>query len=69
MHVNNTLQELSSRLNKVQATERVYSVSCSLKHIAIGVGDLGFDSRASQLRRSVTDGSPPLRRSFGAVIS
>ena len=36
--------------------------------IAIGVGGLGFDYRAGQIRHSVANGSLPLRSFFEAVI-
>ena len=39
-----------------------------VKHIAIGAEDLGFDSRDVQVGRTVTNGSPPLRCFFGAVL-
>ena len=35
---------------------------------AICAGGLGFDSRAGQIGHSVANGSPPLRRFFGAVL-
>ena len=42
---------------------------CSVyKHIAIDVGGLGFDYRVGQIGHSVANGSPPLRRFFGAVL-
>ena len=37
-------------------------------NLAIGLGDLGFDSRAGQIGRSVASGSPLLRRFFGAML-
>ena len=41
-------------------------LSAVVKHlaIAIGAGDLGFDSRAAQVELSVANGSPPLPRLF-----
>ena len=41
-------------------------VSSLVKHI--GVGGLGFDSQPRQIEHSVANGSPPLRRSCGAVL-
>ena len=40
----------------------------SLKVIAIGAVGLEFNSRAGQIRHSIDNGSPPLRRFFGAVL-
>ena len=37
------------------------------KDIAIVAGGLGFDYGASQIGHTVANGSPPLRRFFGAV--
>ena len=45
------------------------SVSKVAKYIAIGAGGLGFGSHVDQVRRSVANGSPPLRRFFGVVLS
>ena len=42
-------------------------ISLNVKHIAIGAGGLGFDSRAGQTGHSV--GSLSLGRFFGAVFS
>ena len=39
-----------------------------IKDIGIGAVDLGFDYRAGQIGYSVANGSPPLRRFFGAVL-
>ena len=36
--------------------------------IAIGAGGLGFENRAGLIKHSVANGSPPLRRFFGAVL-
>ena len=36
--------------------------------IVIGAGGLGLNSLASQIGRIVSDGSPPLRRFFRAVL-
>ena len=42
---------------------------CSIvKNIDIRAGGLGFDSRAGQIKHSVTNGMPPLRCFFGAVL-
>ena len=38
-------------------------------YIAMGTGCLGFDFRAGQITHSLTNGSPPLRCFFGAVLS
>ena len=40
-----------------------------LKDMAISVVGLGFDSQPDQTRPSVANGSPSLRRFFGAVLS
>ena len=32
-------------------------------------GDLGFESQVGKIGHSVAEGSPPLRRFFGAVLS
>ena len=45
-----------------------WMVSSVDKHKTIGVGGLGFESQAGQIRHSVANGSPPLRRFFGAVF-
>ena len=39
-----------------------------VKDIAIGTRGLGFDSRAIQIGHSVANGSPLMRRLFGAVL-
>ena len=44
-------------------------VSILDKDIAIGEGNLEFDSRAGQIVHSVVNGSPPLRRFFGTILS
>ena len=41
--------------------------SSVIKHNDIGVGGLGFDSEEGQIKHSVANGSPLLRRFFGAV--
>ena len=49
--------------------------SVAVQRIAIGAGGLAFNSRAGQIDHSVgqsglvkSNGSPPLRRFFGAVL-
>ena len=37
--------------------------------MAIGAVSLGLNTRAGQIGRSVVNGSPPLRRFFGAVVA
>ena len=54
----------SSYFDQLDKFERV---GVALEDIAICVGGLGFDSRAN--RRHMTNGSPLLRCSFGAVWS
>ena len=44
------------------------SISSVVKHIAIDSGGLGFGSRAGQIGHSIANGSPLLRRFFGAVL-
>ena len=46
------------------------SRSCSvvIKDIAIDAEGLGFNSQAGQIGHSVANGSPPLRRFFGAAL-
>ena len=45
------------------------SVGCrSGDDIAIGAGGLGLDSLADQVGYGFANSSPPLRRSFGAVL-
>ena len=40
-----------------------------VKDIAIGAFGISFDSQAGVIGHSVADGSAPLRRFFGAVLS
>ena len=49
------------------STGRLVSRGCS--DIAIGAGDLGFDSWIGQIGHSVANDSPPLQHFFGAVLS
>ena len=39
-----------------------------VKDIAIGAKGHGFDFQAGKIGRSVTNGLPPVRRFFGAVL-
>ena len=39
-----------------------------IKNIAIDEEDVGFDSRTRKIWHSFANGSPPLRRFFGAVL-
>ena len=45
------------------------SVSPVVKRIDIGVEGQGFDSRTGDIGRSVTEGSPPLRRFLEVLLS
>ena len=56
--------EVSRLVAKITMCER--GLSCT--DIAIGSGGLGFYSRAGQIGHSVANGSPPLRRFFGAAL-
>ena len=44
-------------------------VGAVVKDSVIGAGGLRFDARAGPMGRRVTNGSPPLRCFFGAVLS
>ena len=39
-----------------------------VRDVAFGAGGFGFDSRADQIGHNAVNGSPPPRRSFGAVL-
>ena len=43
-------------------------VSSAGNNTTIGAGGLGFHFRVGQIRQSVANGSPPLRRFFGAML-
>ena len=43
-------------------------VGSVVKYIAISAGGLWFESRANQVEPNFANGSPPLRRFFGAVL-
>ena len=43
-------------------------ISSAVKYIALGAGDLGFDSRVGKVKHSVVNWSPPLRRFFVMVL-
>ena len=45
-----------------------WPVSSVVKLVVIGAGGLALDSRADQIGLNVANGSPPLRRFFGAVL-
>ena len=45
-------------------TLTTYRVVSFVRHVAIGAGGLGFDSRAGKIRDTIANGSPPLRRFF-----
>ena len=45
------------------------SVGSFVKRTLSVGGGLGFDSRAGQIGHSVSNGSPPMRRFFEAVLS
>ena len=40
----------------------------AVRDIAIGAGGVRFEFRVGQIGHSVVNGSPPLRRFFGAVL-
>ena len=42
--------------------------SSVVKHVVVGARGLGFDYRASQIERSVVNGSPTLRHFLVAVL-
>ena len=46
----------------------LHIASAVVNHIAIGAGGTAFDSQAGQIEHNVANGSPPLRRFFGAVL-
>ena len=44
------------------------AVSAVVQDIAVGAGSLGSNFWAGRIKRNVANGSPPLRRFFGAVF-